>query len=137
MGFKVLINGELAKEFDGDHQLVDTVSLNSVQGEETSMKVSNDVSQINVIVNLRNAVESTYLDLQEMTRVRERQEAVEKASAKDVEAGRKLQQEMDDKAAKEQEEAVAAAMGIAPNEEEDARVTEPAKPTKTTEKASA
>lgn len=132
MGFKVYLDGELVKEYEGMHETVNRVAISSSQGEDGSVNVPNTMDSVYITVEKRNNLESTYQDLTEQERVYARQREVEEASKDAVTAGRKLQREMDAKAAQEQEEARAAAMGIAPNEEEDARVTEPAAASDTT-----
>jgi hypothetical protein len=77
MGFKVFINGELAKEFDGDHELVSSVSLRSAQGEAGLLKVPNDVDQVNLVVEVRDPKVTTYLDLQAIQELKDLSEARE------------------------------------------------------------
>lgn len=125
MGFKILINGELAKELGGDdHRLVQSVALRSAQGEEGIFNVPNHIDTVDIIVELRDTLESNFLDIRPYTAGPVADE-IEKNSADKVAEGRRLQQEQDDQARREQQEreaAITAAQG-GPPEEEDARVT--------------
>lgn len=124
MGFKILINGELAQELGGDdHRVVQSVSLRSAQGEEGIFNVPNHIDTVDVIVVMRDTLESNFLDLRPYTAGPVAEE-IEKNSVEKVEEGRRLQQEQDAQAQLEnqqQQEAIAARTGGV--EEEDARVT--------------
>jgi hypothetical protein len=125
MGFKILINGELAKELGGDdHRVVQSVALRSSQGEEGIFNVPNHIDTVDVIVELRDTLESNYLDIRPYTAGPVAEE-IEKNSVDRVAEGRKLQQDLDAQARLEnqqEQEAIIAAHG-GPPEEEDARVT--------------
>lgn len=100
MGFKVLLDGELVKEYEGDHKLVTRVSLNSAQGEAGVLSVPNTIDSVNIIVTIRDTTEEVaYSDLIDENAMAERAARVEKASTDRVKEGRKLQADMDKAAA--------------------------------------
>jgi DNA repair exonuclease SbcCD nuclease subunit len=115
MGFKLYLGDELIKEYEGDHQLVTRISLNSAQGEAGVLAVPNSVDTAVILVTIRDTTEElVYSDMMEQQAMEKRAEAVEKASVERAKEGRKLQDEMDKKAAADAEAVAAAA---APPEE--------------------
>jgi hypothetical protein len=100
MGFKLYLDGELIKEYDGDHELVTRISLNSAQGEAGVLAVPNSIDSASILVTIRDTVEGVvYSDMMEQQAMDKRAAAVEKASVDRVKEGRKLQAEMDKAAA--------------------------------------
>lgn len=86
MGFKVYINGELAKEFDGDHGCVDGVKLLSTAGVSGVLAVPIEMDRVDLEVSIRNPDESNYLDLIERDKIRAQADASEKAAAEAAKA---------------------------------------------------
>jgi len=104
MGFVIKINGEKAWESEGDHVLVNSVTIRSAQGEAGKLSVPNSMQECDIIVEERDTLESDWLDVQTRERELERASEIEEKSADRVTEGRKLQEELDKEAAGETEE---------------------------------
>jgi hypothetical protein len=136
MGFKVKVEGEVVHEIEGDEAEISGVSLMTVKGEAGRVGLPVEADEVEIVFERRDLLESEWLDVVTRNAEGERRTRVEEAGSKKVEAGRKLQEEMDKKAQEDFEAAAAAAAGTppaAPAEEE--LVTAPAKAEGATKKA--
>lgn len=107
MGFVIKINGEKAWESkDDDHTLVTAVTIRSAQGEAGVLNVPNSMQECDIIVTERDNLESEWLDVNTRRDEIERATRIEEASTDRVTEGRKLQEELDRKAAEEAGEEV-------------------------------
>jgi len=94
MGFQVYVNDELVKEFeDTDHSRVDSVKLISAQGGAGAINVPIEMQRVDLVVNIRDTLESNYLDLDSYDAQKARSEEIEKASADRVAEGRRQMEE--------------------------------------------
>lgn len=79
MGFKIQIRmtetdePETLWESEGDHQLVDWVSCMTHRGEAGRVQIDNTTDRMIIQVNVRDNVETSYGDLQELEKQREKE----------------------------------------------------------------
>lgn len=93
MGFTIKVNDGGADDTDAweadyDADEIVGISVQSAGGEVARLQVDNASAGIRIEVVRRNAVDSTYLDMEEIKRRQERSEKVEEANADLVSEGR-------------------------------------------------
>jgi hypothetical protein len=93
-GFVIKVNGEQVWEDKEDMpQAVSRVSLQTRRGEAGAVGVDNTLSEVDIIVETRSLLESSFSDLEELKRDQVRRDRVEKESVDAVKAGRKIMED--------------------------------------------